>query len=111
MPRNQIYTEPVECWNMLAYALSVGHTIPFTYYPDKEQRFVLTHGFGTGYGYHDESCQQYLMDDIQFALFEEKRPYIDLLLSDTRDGPITEHWRFTFTKEGLSQAEYYYNDD
>lgn len=109
MASRQTMKDPVICWNMLANVLSLGHTIPFTYKKGR-QNYVLTHSVGWG-GYRDESSEKYLLDDIQFALFEENLPKVELRLSGAEDGPICSHWIFTFTREGLVEAYSYYNDD
>jgi hypothetical protein len=103
-------TEPVRMWNILAEVLSYGHTIPFLYKKDV-QRFNLRNGpFGWG-GYHDESSAEYLLEDIQHALFSEGQDKVELQLSGKEDGPICSVWTFTFTKAGLVSAYSYYNDD
>jgi hypothetical protein len=102
-------TNQVKCWDLLATVLSYGHTIPFLYKKDR-QRYSLSEG-GSGWGYRDDSSEEYLLDDIQFALFDEKVSKIQLHLSGLEDGPICSAWTFTFTKDGLVEAYSYYNDD
>ena len=107
------YTEkdPVRCWNILAEVLSYGETIPFVYAREgKKQVLRLTEGVG-GWGYNDTSCEKYLLDDIQFALFDQNLPKIELTLSGKEDGPICSFWTFTFMKDGLTEAYHYYNTD
>lgn len=102
--------DPVKCWNLLAEVLSYGHTKPFLYKKDG-QKYILTNGaFGWG-GYHDESSEEYLLEDIQHALFSEGQDKVELQLSGREDGPICSFYKFTFTKDGLVQAYGYYNDD
>ena len=101
--------DPVKCWNLLAYALSLGYTIPFCYKKTPVE-YRLSEGVG-GWGYSDYSCAEYLLDDIQFALFDQSLPKIELHLADAEDGPICSFWTFTFTKVGLVEAYHYYNDD
>lgn len=105
-----IEKDPVKCWNFLAYALSLGYTIPF-YYKTTPVDYRLSHGVGSGCAYFDNSSAEYLLDDIQFALFDEGLPKIELLLSGPYDGPICNFWIFTFTRAGLVEAYGYYNDD
>jgi hypothetical protein len=97
-------------WSILAHTLSLGHTIPFLYKKDR-QRLVLTNGpFGWG-GYRDETSEEYVLEDIQHALFSEGQDKVELQLSGIEDGPICSFWKFTFTKSGLVEAYSYYNDD
>ena len=110
MASRQTIKEPVECWNILARVLSYGHTIPFSYNKGGVQRFYLTEGKGWG-SYTDDSCAEYILDDIQFALFDQACDRIQLHLSGICDGPITDCWTFTFTKDGLVEAYNFYNDD
>lgn len=96
-----------ECWNFLTLVLSYGHTIPFAYKKDK-QKYRLEGQYGF---YSDESSEEYLLEDIHFALFEENLEKITLVLSGKEDGPICNFWKFTFTKKGLTEAYSFYNDD
>ena len=109
MPSQTREKDPIKCWNLLARVLSYGHTIPF-YYKKTPQRYILSNGFGWG-AYHDETSEEYLLEDIKHALCDEGIPFIQLHLSGISDGPITDVWTFKFTKEGLVEAESYYNDD
>lgn len=110
MASRWIEKDPVKMWGILAHALSLGHTIPFLYKKDR-QRYNLRNGpFGWG-GYHDESSEEYLLEDIQHALFGEKQDKVELQLSGIEDGPICSTYTFTFTKDGLVQVYHYYNDD
>lgn len=107
------YTEkdPVRCWNILAEALSYGHTIPWTYKKGgPPTSYRLSEGVG-GWGYSDNSNPDYLLDDIQFALFHQNLKKIELHLDGREDGPICSFMTFTFTKEGLVEVYTYYNDD
>lgn len=104
------YTEKnlIKCWNLLAEVLSYGHTIPFSYKKDPQQ-YCLSEG--GGWVSYDYSTAQYLLDDIAFALLDEKLPKIILHLEGKDSGPICHFWKFTFTKKGLIEAYCYYNDD
>lgn len=102
--------DPVKCWAILTEVLSYGHTIPFLY-KKGGQRFLLSNGPSGWGGYHDESSEEYLLEDIQHALFSEGQDKIELSLSGREDGPICSFWKFTFTKAGLVEAYSYYNDD
>lgn len=110
MARRFKYTNPIECWNALADVLTYGKEKPFLY-KKSPVTYILHHGIGSGKGYHDESSEEYLMDDIQHALFSEGLDKIHLHLSGLGDGPITDCWTFTFTKAGLVEVDSYYNDD
>jgi hypothetical protein len=110
MARRFRETDPVKCWNLLAEVLSYGHTIPF-WYKKSEVTYRLTEGNGWGLYYQDDSSAEYILDDIQFALFDQGLKEIRLFLSGKEDGPISDFWYFTFTKAGLVLVEYYYNDD
>jgi hypothetical protein len=90
--------------------LSYGQTVPYTY-KKGSPRYILTHGFGSGMAYRDESCAEYLLDDIQFALFDEGLDKVELLLSGKENGPISDFAYFTFSKEGLVEAYSFYCDD
>lgn len=99
-----------KCWDQLVKVLSYGDTISF-WYKKTPQQYLLIEGWGSGRGYRDVSSAEYLLDDIRFALFDENLPKIQLMLSGIEDGPITDSWTFTFTKAGLVESYYYYNDD
>ena len=109
MASRYLEKDPVKCWNLLALVLSYGHTIPFVYSKEPQQ-YRISEGMG-GWGYYDLSCAEYLMEDIQFALFTENCEKIYLNLSGRDNGPICDDWTFIFTKEGLVSAENFYNTD
>lgn len=75
------YTEkdPVKCWDLLAQVLSYGDTIPYVY-KKTPPTYRLSEGIG-GWGYNDNSSSEYLLDDIQFALFDQRLPEIQLHIS------------------------------
>lgn len=111
MAREYHTTDPVECWNHLAEVLSYGHTIPF-YNKQTPQVYVLSEGMGSwGWGYRDYSCPEYLMEDIQFALWDQGVPRIELFMHGKEYGPVCSDWTFTFDKGGLIKAHHSYNDD
>lgn len=111
MSREYIYTNPIECWNKLAMVLSYGHTIPFeNYNPWRKQNYILIDQKPFQW-YSDESSDEYLLDDIQFALFEENIETIILCLNGLEHGPICDSWRFYFNKSGLFKASNYWNAD
>lgn len=101
-----------KCWDILATVLSYGKTVPFVYKRDQKQTYRLTDGRMLGcISYHDDSSEEFLLDDIAFALIDEKLPKVELHLDGKESGPIADFWIFTFTKEGLVSAYSYYNDD
>lgn len=102
--------DPSACWKDLMYALSLGHTVPFIY-KKSPQEYLLLSSDWTYPTYRDVSCSEYLLDDIQFALFDEGLKEVRLRLSGLADGPVCDSYEFTFTKEGLVKAYSYYNDD
>jgi hypothetical protein len=69
------------------------------------------HAPNGGGGYLDHSSEEYLLDDIQFALFDEALPEVMLRLEGPESGPISDWWEFTFTRDGLVKAYHFHNDD
>jgi hypothetical protein len=97
--------DPTECWRELERVLStpkVNH--PYV--------IVASNRKYNGYGfYYDKSCAEYLLDDLQFALFEEGQAAVDLILHGPGTGPISDNYYFTFTRDGLVKAAWHYDDD
>lgn len=106
MPSSR-YTENVqEAWNWLYLALR--NEFPLS--KNKEQHYILTTEYR--WDYLDHSSEEYLLDDIAFALVDECLPSISLSLRGREDcSGISNFYRFTFTKAGLVKAFCHYNDD